>query len=85
MAIDKKRKAMRDEDYDTRDDGTFNGDVDPKIIGYEVGEKFDKAGLPNPYIEDHDQIDKDNDDRDGRGLPTTFAVSNTPAKTTLVK
>lgn len=65
--IDQKRKAFRDAD--------FNSNTDPETIGYAVGQKFDEAGLPNPYIEDHDQIDQDNDDRDGRGLPANFAVA----------
>ncbi|MDO4271604.1 MAG: hypothetical protein Q4C83_01300 [Candidatus Saccharibacteria bacterium] len=57
----------------------FDSNTDPKSIGYDVGQKFDEAGLPNPYIEDHDQIDKDDDDRDGRGLPANFAVSTAVA------
>lgn len=69
--IDQKRKGFRDEDYNA--DPNYNPTADK--IGYDVGEKFDEAGLPNPYIEDHDQVDKDNDDRDGRGLPANFAVS----------
>ena len=69
--IDQKRKGFRDEDYNS--DPNYNPTADK--IGYDVGEKFDEAGLPNPYIEDHDQVDKDNDDRDGRGLPANFAVS----------
>lgn len=69
--IDQKRKAFRDAD--------FNSNTDPKTIGYAVGQRFDEAGLPNPYIEDHDQIDQDNDDRDGRGLPANFAVSTVAA------
>lgn len=69
--IDQKRKGFRDEDYNS--DPNYNPTSDK--IGYDVGEKFDEAGLPNPYIEDHDQVDKDNDDRDGRGLPANFAVS----------
>ena len=69
--IDQKRKGFRDEDYNA--DPNYNPTSDK--IGYDVGEKFDEAGLPNPYIEDHDQVDKDNDDRDGRGLPANFAVS----------
>ena len=68
--IDQKRKAFRDEDYN--DDPNYNPTSDK--IGYDVGQKFDDAGLPNPYIEDHDQVDQDNDDRDGRGLPANFAV-----------
>ena len=71
--ISKEVKAFRDED--------FNSNTDPKTIEYHVGEKFDEAGLPNPYIEDHDQVDKDNDDRDGRGLPTNFAVQVEPNRT----
>lgn len=69
--IDQKRKGFRDEDYNA--DPNYNPTADK--IGYDVGQKFDEAGLPNPYIEDHDQVDKDNDDRDGRGLPANFAVS----------
>ena len=71
--ISKEVKAFRDEDFDSN--------TDPKAIEYHVGEKFDEAGLPNPYIEDHDQVDKDNDDRDGRGLPTNFAVQAQPNNT----
>lgn len=69
--ISKQMKAFRDAD--------FNSNVNPKDIDYEVGEKFDKAGLPNPYIEDQDEIDPVNDPtnkgRDGRGLPTEFGVT----------
>lgn len=76
--ISKEMKAFRDAD--------FNSNTNPKTIGYNVGEKFDEAGLPNPYIEDQDEIDPINDPtnkgRDGRGLPTEFGVS-TPAETTL--
>ena len=68
--IDQKRKGFRDEDYNA--DPNYNPTSDK--IGYDVGQKFDDAGLPNPYIEDHDQADQDNDDRDGRGLPANFAV-----------
>lgn len=76
--ISKQEKAFRDAD--------FNSNTDPNQIGYKVGEKFDQAGLPNPYIEDQDEIDPvddpTNQGRDGRGLPTTFGLS-TPAETTL--
>ena len=50
--IDQNRKAFRDEDYN--DDPNYNPTSDK--IGYDVGQKFDDAGLPNPYIEDHDQV-----------------------------
>ena len=71
--IDQKRKEFRDEDFNS--DPYSN--AKPESIGYDVGQKFDDAGLPNPYIEDHDQVDQDNDDRDGRGLPANFAVMTT--------
>ena len=71
--IDPKRKAFRDEDFNS--DPRAN--AKSESIGYDVGQKFDEAGLPNPYIEDHDQVDMDNDDRDGRGIPTSFAVTTT--------
>ena len=69
--IDPKRKQFRDEDYDADD----NYNPSSEDIGYDVGEKFDEAGLPNPYIEDEGAVDDPNDDRDGRGLPTSLAVS----------
>lgn len=75
--IDPNRKAFRDED--------FNSNTKPKDIGYDVGRKFDEAGLPNPYIEDHDQVDMDNDDRDGRGIPTCMAVSDKVADKTILE
>lgn len=71
--IDQKRKAFRDAD--------FNSNTKPEDIKYYVGEKFDQAGLPDPYLEDHDQVDQDNDDRDGRGIPANFAVSAKPTTT----
>lgn len=76
--IDPKRKAFRDEDFNS--DPRAN--AKPESIGYDVGQKFDEAGLPNPYIEDHDQVDMDNDDRDGRGIPTSFAITTTNDTTT---
>lgn len=76
--IDPKRKAFRDEDFNS--DPRAN--AKPESIGYDVGQKFDEAGLPNPYIEDHDQVDMDNDDRDGRGIPASFAVTTTDNTTT---
>lgn len=76
--ISKQEKAFRDAD--------FNSNTEPSKIGYEVGQKFDDAGLPNPYIEDQDEIDPVNDPtnqgRDGRGLPTTFGVTS-PNQVTL--
>lgn len=75
--ISQSEKAFRKAD--------FNSNTDPKTIEYHVGEKFDQAGLPNPYIEDHDQVDQDNDDRDGRGLPADFAISAEPNNLTLDK
>ncbi len=71
--IDRKRKAFRDADFDSN--------TKPEDIKYYVGEKFDQAGLPDPYLEDHDQVDQDNDDRDGRGIPANFAVSAKPTTT----
>lgn len=76
--IDSKRKAFRDEDFNS--DPRAN--AKPESIGYDVGQKFDEAGLPNPYIEDHDQVDMDNDDRDGRGIPTSFAITTADDTTT---
>ena len=76
--IDPKRKAFRDEDFNS--DPRAN--AKPESIGYDVGQKFDEAGLPNPYIEDHDQVDMDNDDRDGRGIPTSFAITTADDTTT---
>lgn len=64
--ISKERKAFRSTE--------FNSNTDPKTIGYAVGEQFDEAGLPNPYIEDAGVDDDPFDDRDGRGLPTSLAV-----------
>lgn len=71
--IDQKRKAFRDADFDSN--------TKPEDIEYYVGEKFDQAGLPDPYLEDHDQVDQDNDDRDGRGIPANFAALAKPATT----
>ena len=74
--IDPKRKQFRDEDYNAAD----NYNPSSEDIGYDVGEKFDEAGLPNPYIEDEGAVDDPNDDRDGRGLPTSLAVSTNVEK-----
>ena len=51
--IDPKRKAFRDED--------FNSD---------------------PRANAKDQVDMDNDDRDGRGIPTSFVITTTNDTTT---
>ena len=74
--INPKRKQFRDEDYNADD----NYNPSSEDIGYDVGEKFDEAGLPNPYIEDEGAVDDPNDDRDGRGLPTSLAVSTNVEK-----
>lgn len=79
--ISKQEKAFRDAD--------FNSNTKPGDIDYKVGEQFDKAGLPNPYIEDQDEIDPvgdpTNQGRDGRGLPTEFGIVAETNTTTIAK